>query len=42
MVSNLTIGGHTKTEIIGVGNFVNRMTSYFDDLETLEIDEPNY
>ena len=39
---NLIIGSHTKTEIIGVRNFVKRIITYFDDLKIYEIDEPNY
>jgi len=39
---NLIIGSHTKTEILGVRNFVNKIITFFDDLEAFEIDEPNY
>ena len=39
---NLIIGSHTKTEIIGVRNFVNKISTRFDDLVVFEIDEPNY
>jgi len=39
---NLIIGSHTKTEIIGVRNFVNKIAAYFSDLDVFEIDEPNY
>lgn len=39
---NLIIGSHTKTEIFGVRNFVNKIIGYFDDLDVFEIDEPNY
>ena len=39
---NLIIGSHTKTEIIGVRSFVNKITSCFEDLTSFEIDEPSY
>ena len=39
---NLIIGSHTKTEIIGVRSFVNKIISHFDDLSVFEIDEPSY
>jgi putative NIF3 family GTP cyclohydrolase 1 type 2 len=39
---NLIIGSHTKTEILGVRNFVNKLATYFDALTICEIDEPNY
>jgi len=39
---NLIIGGHTKTEIIGVRHFANKIASYFDDVKICEIDEPHY
>jgi len=39
---NLIIGGHTKTEIIGVRNFVKRIVADFNGLQICEIDEPNY
>lgn len=39
---NLIIGSHTKTEILGVRNFVNKIAANFDDLELIEINEPNY
>ena len=39
---NLIIGSHTKTEILGVRSFVNKLVAGFDDLTAFEIDEPGY
>ena len=39
---NLIIGSHTKTELQGVRNFVKKIANNFNDLELVEIDEPNY
>ena len=39
---NLVVGSHTKTEIIGVRNFVNELTKVFNNIKAFEIDEPNY
>lgn len=38
---NLMIGSHTNTELMGIQNFVNLLTSY-TDVETTKIDESNY
>ena len=39
---NLVIGSHTKTEIIGVRNFVKEILKGFENIKAVEIDEPEY
>jgi len=39
---NLIIGSHTKTEIIGVRNFVKKISEQFPDTKTIEIEEPSF
>jgi len=39
---NLIIGGHTRTEIIGVRNFVQEILKGLPIVATYEIEEPNY